>query len=309
MKKTRLLALVTLLLFSSVSLLSQAFELRVLVNKTSLYLEPDTNSQILATVDKDTILNIVMSWKDNWYYVSFKPEKSKFSIKGFVESSNVEKFSNIQEKQDVAKVKIVPEEKIETRKPLEIQEIQSIKPEDTKKDSILQQIEFPGSDKEKKNTFLLRVDYFSPTKTIFKDIYNGGINYGGEIIASLWKGISISFGASVFSKKGKMTPFGDETTITIIPVELGILYKFSKTTIKPYLGAGLGYYNLSEESYLGKVTASNIGYFGQIGVAINLTKAFVFDINAKYSLCDVKISEIKNNIGGIRIGMGIGLCF
>lgn len=311
MKKTRLLALVTLLLFSSVSLLSQSNELRVLVEKANLYLEPDTNSKILATVEQDAILFVVMTWKDNWYYVSFKPEKSKFSIMGFVEASNVEKFINVQEKRDVSKVKIVPKKKkeIETKELKEIQEIQPIKQEDIRKDIITQKKEFPVTDKEKKNTFLVRVDYFSPSEDMFKTVYGSGPNFGGEIMVSLWKGILIHFGASVFSKKGEMTPLGDETTINIIPVELGILYKFSKTKINPYLGAGLGYYSLSEESYLGKVTANNVGFFGQLGVVINLTGAFVIDFNAKYSLCDVEIDEIKNNIGGIRIGMGIGICF
>lgn len=311
MKKIRLLALVFLFLFSSVSLLSQSNELRVLVEKANLYLEPDTNSQILATVEKNAILVVAMTWKDNWYYVSFKPEKSKFSIMGFVESSNVERISNVQEKKDVAKVEIVPKkkEKIETGKPKEIQEIQPIKREDTRKDSITQQIEFSDKQKKKIFTFLARVDYFSPSEDMFKTVYGGGPNYGGEIMVSLWKGISIHFGASVFSKKGEMTPLGDETTINIIPIEIGILYKFSKTKINPYIGAGLGYYSLSEESYLGKVTANNVGFFGQLGVAINLTGAFVIDFNAKYSLCDVEIDEIKNNIGGIRIGMGIGFNF
>ncbi len=311
MRKTRLLALVSLFLFSSVSLLSQSNELRVLVENANLYLEPDTNSKILATVKKDAILFVAMTWKDNWYYVSFKPEKSKFSIMGFVESSNVERISNVKEKKDVAKVEIIPKkkEKIETGKPKEIQEIQPIKREDTRKDSITQKKEFSNTKKEKKNTFLARVDYFSPSEEMFKTVYGSGPNYGGEIMVSLWKGISIYFGASVFSKKGEMTPLGDETTINIIPVELGILYKFSKTKINPYIGAGLGYYSLSEESYLGKVTANNVGFFGQLGLAINLTGAFVIDINAKYSLCDVEINEIKNNIGGIRIGMGIGFNF
>ncbi len=311
MKKTRLLVLVSLFLFSSVFLLSQSNELRVLVEKANLYLEPDTNSKILATVEKDAIFFIAMTWKDNWYYVSFKPEKSKFSIMGFVESSNVEKLINVQEKQDVAKVEIVPKkkEKIETGKPQEIRKIQPIKPEDIRKDSITQQKEFPGTDKEKKITFLVRVDYFSPSEDMFKTVYGGGPNYGGEIIASLWKGISIYFGASVFSKTGEMTPLGEETKINIIPIELGILFKFSKTKIKPYIGGGLGYYSLSEESFLGKVTASDIGFFGQLGVVINLTENFVIDIKAKYNLCNVEIDEIKNNIGGIKIGVGIGLNF
>lgn len=175
--------------------------------------------------------------------------------------------------------------------------------------SNIQTLNFPDEEKKKTFTFLIRADYFLPTEQLFKDVYEGGLKYGGEITASLWKGISIYFGASYFSKTGEMIPQGEETTINIIPIEFGVLFKFSKTKINPYIGAGLGYYSLSEESFLGKVTANNVGYFGQLGISINLIEAFVIDIKAKYNLCNVEIDEIINNIGGITIGVGIGFCF
>ena len=168
---------------------------------------------------------------------------------------------------------------------------------------------FFGVEKMKRVTVLARVDYFSPSEEIFSEVYTSGINYGGEITVSLLKGISLSIGASLFSKKGEMTPLGEETTISIMPVELGVLYRFSKTKISPYLGGGVGYYTLSEESYLGEVNANGVGYFGQLGMAIHLGKAFVIDLNAKYNLCNITIGEIENNIGGIRAGMGMGFCF
>jgi len=180
---------------------------------------------------------------------------------------------------------------------------------DIKKASIAQSIEFFEKEKRKKFTFIIRVDYFLPTEEIFKNVYENGINYGGEITASLLKGISLYIGASLFSKTGKMIPQGEGTEINIIPIELGVLLKFSKTKIKPYVGGGVGYYSLSEESFLGKVTAANTGFFGQLGVTINLTEDFVIDIKGKYNFCDVEIDAIKNNIGGITIGGGIGLNF
>ncbi len=75
------------------------------------------------------------------------------------------------------------------------------------------------------------------------------------------------------------------------------------------VGAGVGYYSLSEESFLGKVTGSNVGFFGQLGVAINLIESIVIDISAKYNLCNVTIDDIENNIGGITIGGGFGFNF
>lgn len=181
--------------------------------------------------------------------------------------------------------------------------------EDIRKESItLQQIYFENK-KEKKITVLVRADYFLPTEQLYKDVYGSGIHIGGEVTYSIWKAISIYFGASLFSKKGAMIPFEEETTISIIPIELGALYSFSTDKIKPYIGGGVGYYSLSEESFLGKVTGGGVGFFGQLGVGINLINSIVIDISAKYNFSNVTIGAVENNIGGIRIGMGIGASF
>lgn len=181
--------------------------------------------------------------------------------------------------------------------------------EDIRKESItLQQIYFENK-KEKKFTVLVRADYFLPTEQLYKDVYGGGFHFGGEVTYSIMKSISIYFGASFFSKKGAMIPFEEETTISIIPVELGARFTFSTDKIKPYIGGGVGYYSLSEESFLGKVTGGGVGFFGQLGVGINLINSIVIDISAKYNFSNVTIGAIENNVGGIRIGMGIGASF
>jgi opacity protein-like surface antigen len=175
--------------------------------------------------------------------------------------------------------------------------------------SITRKPEYSPSEERKKFTVLVRLGYFSPTEQIFKDVYGSSFSYGGEVRATLWKGISIFFGVSVLSNKGKMTLLEEETKLTIVPIELGVLYKFSIKTINPYIGAGLGYHILSEESFLGKVTDNKLGFFGQAGVAINMMKAFVIDLNAKYNFCNAKPGEIEENIGGISIGLGVGYSF
>jgi len=169
--------------------------------------------------------------------------------------------------------------------------------------------EYSLNKERKKFTVLVRLGYFSPSEQIFKDVYGSSISYGGEVIARLWKGIHIFFGVSVLSNKGKMTLMEEETKISIMPLELGVLYKFSIKKINPYIGAGLGYHILSEESFLGKVTDNKLGFFGQAGLAINMMKALVIDLNAKYNFCNAQPGELEENIGGIRIGLGIGYSF
>lgn len=181
--------------------------------------------------------------------------------------------------------------------------------EDIRKESTAFQEIFFDKKEKNKSVVLVRADYFLPSDQLYKDVYGGGFQFGGEIVIPIWKGISLYLGAGFFSKKGAMIPFGEETTISLIPVEFGILYKFSKSKINPYVGAGAGYYSLSEESFLGKVTGGNVGFFGQAGVSVELSKFFVIDISAKYNVCNLTIDAIENNIGGIRIGMGFGVGF
>ncbi len=287
MQKSKLLSLVFILLFSTVSLLSQTYELRVIVEKANLYLEPDTNSQILETVEKDVILFIAMTWKDNWYYVSFKPEKSKFSIMGFVESSNVERFLNVQEKQDVPKVKVVPKEKnvqekqdvtkvevipkkkeeIEIRELQEIQEIQPVKPEEK--------------------------DYKKEFKLI--TLSSGlGQSYGGiGVFAQLNTEIGVSFHGGIgYFPSFFISQDYNELLVDQILFSGGIKYYFFSTKrLHPYLNlqfGGIGvevmtlfgiplFYTqktLWGPSILGgvEIKLGAIGFVGAFGVSYSLTK-------------------------------------
>lgn len=271
MQKTRLLFIVFLLLFSTVSLLSQTYELRVIVEKANLYLEPYITSQILETVEKDTILFIVMRWKDDWYYVSFKPEKRKFPIMGFVESSNVERFFVVQEKQDVTKVEVIPKKKeeIEIRELQEIQEIQPVKPEEK--------------------------DYKKEFKLI--TLSSGlGQSYGGiGVFAQLNTEIGVSFHGGVgYFPSSFISQDYFELLDDQILFSGGIKYYFFTTkNFRPYLNLQFGGIGIEEEvitffgipfvntqktlwgpSILGgvEIKLGAIGFVGAFGVSYSLTK-------------------------------------
>ena len=336
MKKIIIVITIFMFLVTNI-LLSKNKYVKVTADNANIYIHSSVKSYLMKTVKKGTILNVFSVWKGDSRWINIRYR----SLSGFVKTSQVtfvelqqatigkkapSKKKPVQKEQKKKKVeeKLLKKSEnretiVEKKPPSEKKPVQKEQKKKKVEEKLLRksknrklitkQQKSPDIKKNKKFILLVRVDNYSPSEKIFKDIYGGGINYGGEIKISLWKGISMNFSFSIFSKKGEMTLLGEETKVNIIPIELGVLYKFLKKKINPYIGAGMGYYTFSEQSFLGKVTANNVGYFGQLGVTIYPTKSFLIDINAKYNFCNVKVGEIKSNIGGIRIGLGMGFCF
>src|SRR4030067_3224756 len=71
-----------------------AFEktLRVASDAAHVYLQPDSSSTIIDTLERDHILSLLYSgkMKKTWYYVCFKSEKTGSTKSGYVLDSTVE---------------------------------------------------------------------------------------------------------------------------------------------------------------------------------------------------------------------------
>jgi hypothetical protein len=48
----------------------------------------------------------------------------------------------------------------------------------------------------------LKAHYLHPSEEAFRDIYGGGMMYGGKISIGVWRGLDVWFGGSYFSKRG-----------------------------------------------------------------------------------------------------------
>ena len=59
----------------------------------------------------------------------------------------------------------------------------------------------------------LRAHYLHPSEEAFRDIYGGGMMYGGEVSIGVWRGLDVWFGGSYFSKKGELTFTKEETKL------------------------------------------------------------------------------------------------
>ncbi len=175
----------------------------------------------------------------------------------------------------------------------------------------VQEIAVPIPEEEKESRFSLEVigSYFQPSHQSFKDIYGGGISFGGEISITLMKGISIWIGGYFFTKTGLTTFTEEETKIQITPIYVGLKFRRPEARISPYFGIGVGYFQYKETCPIGTVEEGDIGYIGQIGCIFKVIGPLFLDFKGSYNYCKVKPGDIEANLGGFQGIVGVGFEF
>jgi hypothetical protein len=159
------------------------------------------------------------------------------------------------------------------------------------------------------NAFVIEAKaiYFQPTETAFKDIYGGGLCLGGEVTVGLAGRFAIWASADYFSKTGALTLTGEEAKLRIIPILAGLEYKFGPLgPVRPYVGAGLGYFQYKEKSVIGVVEKGSLGFGLKAGACLEISSGILVDFQAGYTHCKVKPQDIKADIGGFQLALGIG---
>lgn len=150
---------------------------------------------------------------------------------------------------------------------------------------------------------------FQPTEDAFKNIYGGGLCYGGEVDINVYKGLTVWIGAEHFSKTGKTTFTNEETDIRITPFYGGLKYIFPGQRILPYLGAGVGYFQYKETNPIGTVKEGKIGFRAQAGLLLRMFGSWFVDFQLGYDMCKIKPQELEVEIGGLKAGLGLALSF
>jgi len=151
--------------------------------------------------------------------------------------------------------------------------------------------------------------YFLPTEKAFKDIYGSGISYGAEIGIDFLGRLSLWVGGDYYRGEGKLTFTGEKTKIEIMPLWAGIRYAFSNSSIRPYVGIGVGYFQYKESNPIGKIDEGNLGLVAKLGLTARIAGMFFTDLQAEYTNCSVKPADLKADLGGIRAGIGLGITF
>ena len=154
--------------------------------------------------------------------------------------------------------------------------------------------------------------YFFPSDAVFKETYGNGPVFGADISVRLSGGLAVWAGADYFGKTGALTVSEEETKVKIIPVFLGLRYRFGKSIVQPYVGAAAAFFLFEESNVLGSVSENGLGFLGQGGVLIAIGGRFAVDIFANYRACTLRTEDpepLEANIGGLTAGGGLVIRF
>lgn len=149
--------------------------------------------------------------------------------------------------------------------------------------------------------------YFQPRDQAFKDIYGNVLAYGAQADIGVWRGFCLWAGVSHISREGELSLTKETTKLNIIPFFGGLKFRFLKTSVRPYVALGAGYFKYQETNPLGKIEKGDIGYIGQIGVSLKTLMSLCLEVYVRFSGCRIKPADIEANLGGIELGVGFGL--
>jgi opacity protein-like surface antigen len=154
------------------------------------------------------------------------------------------------------------------------------------------------------------IGYFSPADKTLKDIYKvEDIVYGLKLGVRVWKGFFIWLSGMQFKKTSETTLLGDNTTLTLNPINLSLRYTFELGTINPYLQGGYSYIFYKEESDIGEVKGEGKGYCLDAGIEFKISSRFIIDVGAKYSQATVRPTGFDVQLGGAQAGVSFLVAF
>ena len=144
---------------------------------------------------------------------------------------------------------------------------------------------------------------------IFATVYgSNNIAYSIDFAFKLKRSIELFIHSDYLKAEGELLFDPKETTLTIIPAEVGLRLVLGKKMFRPYIGLGAGYYMLKEENFIGTVDDNSIGFFGEGGLRFYFGKLFL-DLKVKYIQLKYDVAGTEIDLGGLSYFGGIGFGF
>jgi len=273
---------------------------------------------------KRDVARVVFDLQDQ--FPEYKPERIQDGVKliffkeGVPPVETVVIAKEITEKMPVAPKVAKEQEKLVSEKPI-LEKPISEKIELEKKEeklektkrildeeiNILSQNSVPAANQRKN---FIRIEalshYFQPQGSLFKDVYKGGIMYGGELNIGFLNFLELWLSEKNFSKTAARKDTGEERKVNLIPLEAGLKVRALKGNINPYIGLGAGLYQYRETNIPGEIREKKLGFITQVGCFIKIGGYLILDVYAHYSYCEIPFQETKFNVGGLHLGLGLG---
>lgn len=166
-----------------------------------------------------------------------------------------------------------------------------------------------------------RLGYFVPSSGLVKEVYHhGGVEPEIEATLRVYKELRVWANFNAFYRKGRSKELQDSTSIQLYPLSSGLKYNFR--ILDPFyvylgLGPSITWAIICNHSpYVkGRVQKTCWGVVGKSGFTYYFSNHILIDLFADYSYS--RLSKISRpgvestsvNVGGLRIGLGLGWAF
>ena len=170
--------------------------------------------------------------------------------------------------------------------------------------------------------FLLeaRAAYFYPTASSFRSIYGNGAGlYSIEASYRACGNLYPWASAGILYKSGRTVAERTKTSVTIVPLALGLKYAFCWNCIHPYLGLGIlvPYLRTNDDSsFVVRIRNKwGVGAIVKSGIIYDMANCFFADLFLDYSWTRIGFSNTDKTTGrtadisGLSVGLGLGFRF
>lgn len=165
------------------------------------------------------------------------------------------------------------------------------------------------------------------TEDLYETVFGkNNLAYSLDLGYRVWRGLEIFLHTDYFSANGETTLTQEETTLTLVPIELGARVMLIKGRFIPYVGAGGGYYMIKDKMMIEgsamEVEDKGFGFFGEAGFKFYFGRRFFVDIKGKYVALKAKADDPvinaagggviyiqDRNLGGLAFMGGLGISF
>lgn len=166
-----------------------------------------------------------------------------------------------------------------------------------------------------------RAGYFFSSNHLVRKIYHhGGAEFEIQGSVQLYDQFSLWSNFNYFTRSGHSIGLYDKTTIQIYPLSAGISYSYAfHECMEFYFGVGGSYSWLrthDHSSFVQRHTHKQAwGGVAKSGIHYFFSECYFLDLFADYYYTKIRKSSYKGvenravNIGGVRVGLGLGMMF
>jgi hypothetical protein len=169
--------------------------------------------------------------------------------------------------------------------------------------------------RENNVTAKFRTGYFLLTSDLMqKEFRHGGADFEGEFSARFYEDLNFWVNFNIFRRDGKTLGYCNPASLHVYPLSAGFIYAIAPDSpVFPYVGIGGSFSFIKiegENPTLKHYLDEGVwGVVGKSGLAIALSEHYFIDLFADYYYTRPCHTKTASQVGGIRVGVGIGCNF